>query len=52
MNRDGQLILLSNDVTLKIKAMAEVPYLLLTLSFCLRILTLENENVFVSGIDL
>lgn len=26
MNNDGQLVLLSNDVTLKIKAMAEVPH--------------------------
>ena len=40
MNRDGQLILLSNDVTLKIKAMAEVPYFASNSpSFCPRILT-------------
>lgn len=52
MNRDGQLILLTNDVTLKIKAMSEVRGY--QLSPCLRILTLENENVFVfvSGVDL
>jgi hypothetical protein len=52
MNRDGQLILLTNDVTLKIKAMSEVRCY--QLSPCLRILTLENENVFVfvSGVDL
>ena len=52
MSHEGQLVLLSNDITLKIKAMAEVINITTTMTLCHIVKVLNMSFCLVSGFDL